>query len=121
MRVAGLLIMAALALQGCVWLPLQPALTHGGPIHVSAVHEVQPGETLEDIANAFSCTPAAIAAANNLPNLDTPPVGTELYIPRTSFLPTALKDVVYKPSYRFLERTHILRANHARLSGQVGE
>jgi nucleoid-associated protein YgaU len=103
---AGLIVVAAF-MSGCVWLPLQPA-SSSGPIHVSMVHEVQPGETLEDIAQRYDSTPTAIASVNQLTALDTPPPGTELRIPRKSVSPHMLRDLLHKPTFSFLERTQFL-------------
>lgn len=96
---------------GCVRVPLQSSENAPlRPIHLSVVHEVQPGETLEDIANNFSTTPAAIAAANNLPSFDTPPVGTELRIPRKTLSTATLRHLVQDPARRLFDRTHLLPA-----------
>ncbi|MCX7625979.1 MAG: LysM peptidoglycan-binding domain-containing protein [Candidatus Sumerlaeaceae bacterium] len=107
LRLATMVLVSTL-LFGCVWVPLQPPSFATGPVHVSAVHEVREGETLEDIAVHFDTTPAAIAAANNLQRLDTPPVGTELRIPRQTFSRPALRQVLQRPSLRFLKLSHLL-------------
>lgn len=98
--------LTVLGLMGCVWLPLQPTSYETGPVHLSAVHEVQQGETLEDIAKAFDTTPAAIAVANNLDRLDTPPVGTELRIPRKTYSRPALRELLHRPSVDFIRMWH---------------
>lgn len=102
------IIFATTLLSACVWVPLQPPSFATGPVHVSAVHEVREGESLEDIAAQFDTTPAAIAAANGLQRLDTPPVGTELRIPRKTLSRPALRDVIHRPSLRFLRLSQLL-------------
>lgn len=104
-----LLLAAPFLASGCVWLPLQPTRSEAGPVHVSAVHEVRPGESLEEIATLYQTTPAAIAAVNGLPTYDTPPVGTELRIPRRTYVLSTLRRALEDPTTRFLERTHIFR------------
>ncbi|MGB9691762.1 MAG: LysM peptidoglycan-binding domain-containing protein [Candidatus Sumerlaeaceae bacterium] len=106
---AFFLAVAALILQSCVWVPLQPPTYEGGPVHVSVMHQVQAGETLEDIARNYNSTPWAIAVVNKLSSLDTPPVGTELRIPRTSMSLPALRELLHKPSLEFLKRSPLIR------------
>ncbi len=104
-----LLLSLLICFAGCVWVPLQPPTFEQGPIHVSVVHEVKEGETLEDIAQEYGSTPGAIAAVNRLPSLDTPAVGTELRIPRISMSFPALREVIHRPSLEFLKRSQLFR------------
>jgi LysM repeat protein len=74
---------------GVVETPLPPMVTPSpGPQVVPALtatitrHVVQPGETLYQIANLYSVSVAALAAANNIVNPNLLMVGTVLIIPR---------------------------------------
>ena len=55
----------------------------------AVVHVVQPGESLNDIAENYGVSPAAIAQANNLANRNLLRVGQELTIPGVTALDAA--------------------------------
>ncbi|RMH27658.1 MAG: LysM domain-containing protein [Candidatus Hydrogenedentota bacterium] len=75
------LCLSLLMYSGCVWLPLNRSHREAQTYRVSAVHEVQEGETLEQIADEFGTTPLELATYNRLSSLETPPPGTELRMP----------------------------------------
>jgi len=75
------LYLALLLLPGCVWLPLNRSHREAQTYRMTALHEVQEGETLEQIAAEFGTTPLELATYNQLNSLETPAPGTELRMP----------------------------------------
>lgn len=86
MRTVWLAVLVAL-LGGCETLPeetrspTRASLPQAIPALHGSYHIVQRGETLWRIAHSYGLEPAALAAANRLPNTSRVAVGQRLFIP----------------------------------------
>jgi LysM repeat protein len=58
-----------------------PVAPEGGGVTLPTNHTVQPGETLDSIAQRYGVTTADILAVNNIPDPNNIPAGTVLIIP----------------------------------------
>ncbi len=75
------LFASALLLHGCVWLPLNTSHEDSNYYNVSAMCQVEPGDTLQSLAAEYCTTPGELAKHNRLKESAALRAGTVLKIP----------------------------------------